>query len=68
MSPGATIAPQLQISASLEKPESLQVHGSDSRAIKALSFRIKNSMGAGSCQAKANEKQKSYVQDTGNRL
>ena len=50
------------------KAESLQVHGSDSRAIKALSFYIKDSMGERICQAKANEKQKSYVQVTGNRL
>ena len=54
MSPGAPIAPQLQIPAFLEKAESLQVPRSDSRAIKALSFRIKNSTVAGICQAKGN--------------
>ena len=42
----------------IKKPESLQIHRSDSRAINALNFRIKKSMGAGTCQAKANEKQR----------
>ena len=52
MSPGATIAPQLQISASLEQPESLQVPRYNTRAIKALSFCIKSTTVAGICQGK----------------
>lgn len=47
--PGAPIAPQLQIPAFLEKPESLQSSGYNTRATKARCFCIKNSMGAGTC-------------------